>query len=86
MGKLVRYFSLDMNVEIITNVIYFCVDPFVSNAPFLYPLKTSENLTIFQFFQGIEKRCIENEWIKVFHTTALFLYPLKTLKTGGFLA
>ena len=83
MGKLVRYFSLDMNVEIITNVIYFCVDPFVPNAPFIYPLKTSETL---RFFQGVEKRCIENEWVKLFHATALFLYPLKTLKAGGFLA
>ena len=25
----------------------YLVNPFVPNAPFLYPLKTSENLTIF---------------------------------------
>ena len=30
---------------------------FVPNAPFLYPLKTSE------CFQGVEKRCTENEWV-----------------------
>ena len=35
--------------------------PFVPNAPFLYPLKTSENLTV---FQGLEKGCIGNEWVK----------------------
>ena len=29
----------------------------VSNAPFFYPLKTSEN------FQGVEKGCIENKWV-----------------------
>ena len=50
---MVRYFSLDMNVEIITNVIYFCVDPFVPNAPFLYPLKTSENLTDWEHWENV---------------------------------
>ena len=34
-------------------------NPFVPNAPFLYPLKTSENL------QGFEKGCIGNEWVKI---------------------
>ena len=38
-------------------------NPFVSNAPFLYPLKTSENLTI-SCFQGVEKGCIGKEWVK----------------------
>ena len=32
------------------------VNPFVLNAPFLYPLKTSENR------KGGENRCIGNEW------------------------
>ena len=40
------------------------INPFVPNAPFLYPLKTSENLTVFLCFQGVEKGCIENEWVK----------------------
>ena len=39
-------------------------NPFVPNAPFLYPLKTSENLTVFWCFQGVEKGCIGNEWVK----------------------
>ena len=34
---------------------------FVSNAPFLYPLKTSETVIS---FQGVEKGCIGNEWVK----------------------
>ena len=39
-------------------------NPFVSSAPFLYPLKTSENLTVFWCFQEVDKGCIGNEWIK----------------------
>ena len=38
-------------------------NPFVSNALFLYPLKTSENHTVFWCFQGVEKGCIGNEWV-----------------------
>ena len=40
-------------------VLEFNFNPFVPNAPFLYPLKTSENL------QGFEKGCIGNEWVKI---------------------
>ena len=36
----------------------------VPNAPFLYPLKTTENHKVFWFFQGVEKWCIKNEWVK----------------------
>ena len=38
-------------------------NPFVPNAHFLYPLKTSENRKIFWCFQGVEKGCIGNEWV-----------------------
>ena len=31
------------------------LNPFVSNAPFLYPLKASENRKVFWCFQGVEK-------------------------------
>ena len=31
---------------------------------FLYPMKTLENLTVFWYFQGEEKGCIGNEWVK----------------------
>ena len=37
------------------------VNPFTPNAPFLYPLKTTENLMVFWCFQGVEKRCIGKE-------------------------
>ena len=40
------------------------INPFVPNAPFLYPLKTSENLTVF-CFHGVEKGCIGTKWVKV---------------------
>ena len=33
-------------------------NPFVPNAPFIYPLKTSEGC-----FQGVEKGCIGNKWV-----------------------
>ena len=36
--------------------------PFVSNARFLYSLKTSENRKV---FQGVEKGCIGNEWVNL---------------------
>ena len=34
------------------------LNPFVLNAPFLYPLKTSENRNVFWYFQGVKKGCI----------------------------
>ena len=40
------------------------LNPFVPNALFFYPLKTSENLTVFWCFQGVEKGCIGNEWVE----------------------
>ena len=42
----------------------FLFNPFVPSAPFLYPLKTSENFMVFGCFQGVEKRCIWNKWVK----------------------
>ena len=48
----------------ITQYPYF--NPFVPNAPFLYPLKTSENLKVFWCFQGVEKGCIGNKWVNFF--------------------
>ena len=71
-------------------------NPFVSNAPFLYLLKTS-------CFQGVEKGCIRNEWvnyiqvrgpyIKVCHQIVStiselisFYFPRNRQKTYGFQA
>ena len=42
---------------------FFClVDPFVPNAPFLYPLKT-ENRKVFWCIQRVEKGCIGSELV-----------------------
>ena len=42
---------------------YFEVNPIVPNAPCLYPLKTSQRLTVFWCFQGAEKGYIGNKWV-----------------------
>ena len=39
------------------------VNSFVPSAPFLYPLKTSENRKGFLFSGGVENGCIGNEWV-----------------------
>ena len=39
------------------------LNPFVPNAPFYYPLNTSENLPVFWCIQGVEKVCIGNKWV-----------------------
>ena len=39
------------------------LNPFVPNPPFLDPLKTSENLSVFWYFQGVEKEYISNKWV-----------------------
>ena len=39
------------------------INSFVPSAPFLDPLKTSEDLTVFWCFQGVEKGCIGNNWV-----------------------
>ena len=36
---------------------------FVPDAPFLYPMKTSENLAVFLCFQGVKKGGIDSKWI-----------------------
>ena len=47
-------------------------NPFVPNAPLLYSLKTSENLTVFRCFRRVEKECIGNEWVKIKHSSKRF--------------
>ena len=42
---------------------FLLLNPFVSNAPIFYPLKTSENRKVFLCFQGVEKGSIENKWV-----------------------
>ena len=38
-------------------------NPFVPNAPSVYPLKTSENRKFSDVFRGVDKGCIGNEWV-----------------------
>ena len=38
-------------------------NPFVSIAPFLYPMETLENRTVFWCFRRVGKGCIGNEWV-----------------------
>ena len=51
-----------VNFADVVKVKVILINPFVPNAPFLYPLKTS--LKVFWRFQGVEKVCIGNLWIK----------------------
>ena len=56
-------FSLLTNFEI-ASFLVILLNPFVPNEPFLYPLKTSENLKVLWCFQGVKKGCIGNKWLK----------------------
>ena len=40
------------------------INPFVLNALFLYLLKTPESRKVFYCFQGVEKGCTGNKWVK----------------------
>ena len=48
----------------LTRIIQEWINPFVPNAPFLYPLKTPEYCKVFRFSLGLEKGCIRNKWVK----------------------
>ena len=45
------------------------INPFVPNAPFLYPLKISENRKVFWYFQGVEEGCIWSKRVNILHLT-----------------
>ena len=44
----------------------YTVNPVVPNAPFFYPMKISENRIVFWCFQGVEKGCTGNKWVRIF--------------------
>ena len=57
--------------------------------PFSTPLKTSENLTVFWYFQEVEKGCTEKKWVKMSSnkgvTLGNYLWKnLFTLRTNEF--
>ena len=58
-----RHFSLEVRLWVDYTDLW-SINPFVPNALFLYPLKTSENRQVFWCFQGLEKGCIGNDWVK----------------------
>ena len=41
------------------------INPFIPNAHFLYPLKTSEHRKVFWYFQRVEKGCNGNERVYI---------------------
>ena len=55
-------------------------NPFVPHALFLYPLKTSRNLTVF-CFQRLEKGCIGNEWVNIYQKSFYAYSPEKVRLT-----
>ena len=48
--------------EFCENIVLKLVNPFVHNAPFLYPLKT-ENRKVLWCFQGVDKGYIGKKWV-----------------------
>ena len=55
------------------------INPFFPSAPFPYTQKTSENRKAFWSFHGVEKGCIETEWVKwIFQFTSW--YKLRFIK------
>ena len=58
------------------------MSPFVPNAPFLYPLKRWESLTVFWCFHGVEKGCIGNNGVNWNSKTIRLdmLWPWRFLK------
>ena len=57
--------SKKLNSQIIWSHLVLYLNLFVPNAPFHYPLKTSENLTVVLGFQRVKKGCIGNKWVKI---------------------
>ena len=62
-----NYYHITISIWLLsTTILIFItqilINPFAPNTPFLYPLKTSENLTVFWSFQGVEKECIGDTW------------------------
>ena len=54
------------------------LNPFVPNAPFIYPLKT-ESRKVFWCFLGLEKGCIGNEWVNREYASLDYLWRLPKL-------
>ena len=68
-----KLISSSIELEMLINFIYL-LNPFVPNAPLLYPLKISENLTVFRefTFSGGTEWCIGNKWVKKVYSQLTF--------------
>ena len=71
------------DVKLLFGALYFeylnLINPFVPNAPFLFPVKTSENLKVFWRFQGVEKLCIGNKWVN-YSLATILIYEAPTVR------
>ena len=56
------------------------INPFVPSSSFLYPLKTSENLTVFWCFQGVEKGCIGMNGLSWLKNTVFWVLSIHWVK------
>ena len=59
------FYEVNKAISTLIKTLILLINPFFLKALFLYPLNTSENLTIFWCFQGVEKWCIGNKWVNV---------------------
>ena len=55
------------------------INPFIPNATFPYPLKTSEYVKVFWCFQRVEKGSNGNEWSDF---GAILLYHIQVINTN----
>ena len=58
------------------------LNPFVPNAPFVYPLKISENRKVFWCFHEAEKGCVGSEWVNLTRKMKqpIFLTPFYAMR------
>ena len=64
-------------------LLYVDLNLFMPNAPFLYPLKTSEKITVFRCFQGVEEGCIGKKWVKCLKIANISLLSACELQVVG---
>ena len=76
-ADIINYLFTYLTWEVFYNIASlhsFLFNPFVSNAPLSTPWKHQKTLRFFGYFQGVEKRCIGNEWVKEIVYLRLFIY------------
>ena len=76
---------IDWKKLITTAMLKSLVNLFVPYALFLYSLKTSENLTVFWSFPGVDKGCIGSKWINLNLLLPSLRYKIRLPFFMGFL-